>query len=210
MDETIKDETIKEINFVTVDVNPPIESLENLSETVVEKVSETVLDQIVDAVIKEKKSILILAIESCLESVEKQQKYGVTIDDQLKSFFLQLIATKNTIFKLIEEDVNIYSILLNDFPKITILLTLLYKSVFKVKSKSQNVDLCGKTLKVIINIALTEHISDEIELNQARAKLSQMEQIVDTAVDLIKLNKTIKVEETLFSSCTRFSFTKKN
>lgn len=205
------DETIKEINSVTVDVNPPIESLENLPDAIVEdKVSETVLDQIVDAVIKEKKSILVLAIESCLEFVEKQQKYGVTIDDQLKSFFLQLIATKNTIFKLIEEDVNNYSILLNDFPKITILLTLLYKSVFIVKNKSKNVELCGKTLKVIINIALTEHISDEIELNEARAKLSQMEQIVDTAVDLIKLNKTIKVEETLFSSCTRFSFTKKN
>jgi len=77
-----------------------------------------------------------------------------------------------------DESGNLLSESLDDFSNISSLFVVLYESQYQNKDKTKILELCSKTLKIILNIVTKDS--------------SNTEKIIDTAVVLIKLNKNLK------------------
>ena len=139
------------------------------------------------------KSAFILAIESVLDSIEKQEKYIIKTDDDMKILLQKLIQTKTTVFDSIEQTIkNIVSNISvdsKDIPNLMLLLVEIYEFAFQLKNKNNIIDLCGKTLKFCINVIIEEKI---IQHENATDFIKNIHNLIDTGVNLIKLNKDLK------------------
>jgi hypothetical protein len=139
------------------------------------------------------KSAFITAIESVLESTEKQEKYIIKADDELKTLLQKLIQTKTTVFDSIEQTIkNIVSnvsVDSKDIPNLMLLLVEIYEFAFEMKNKNNIIDLCGKTLKFCINVIIEEKI---IQNENTSDFIKNTHDLIDTGVNLIKLNKNLK------------------
>ena len=152
---------------------------------------------VIDLVIKEEtkiiKSAFITAIESVLESTEKQEKYIIKADDEMKTLLQKLIQTKTTVFDSIEltikNIVSNVSVDSKDIPNLMLLLVEIYEFAFQMKNKNNIIDLCGKTLKFCINVIIEEKI---IQNENTTDFIINTHNLIDTGVNLIKLNKNLK------------------
>ena len=139
------------------------------------------------------KSEFILAIEGVLDSTEKQEKYIIKTDDDMKTLLQKLIQTKPTVFDSIEQTIkNIVSnvsVDSKDIPNLMLLLVEIYEFSFQLKNKNNIIDLCGKTLKFCINVIIEEKI---IHHENAKDFIKNIHNLIDTGVNLIKLNKDLK------------------
>ena len=139
------------------------------------------------------KSAFILAIESVLEFTEKQEKYIIKTDDDMKTLIQNLIQTKTTVFDSIEQTIkNIVSnvsVDSKDIPNLMLLLVEIYEFAFEMKNKNNIIDLCGKTLKFCINVIIEEKI---IQNENTSDFIKNTHDLIDTGVNLIKLNKNLK------------------
>ena len=139
------------------------------------------------------KSEFVLAIEGVLDSTEKQEKYIIKTDDDMKTLLQKLIQTKPTVFDSIEQTIkNIVSnvsVDSKDIPNLMLLLVEIYEFSFQLKNKNNIIDLCGKTLKFCINVIIEEKI---IHHENAKDFIKNIHNLIDTGVNLIKLNKDLK------------------
>uniref|UniRef100_A0A6C0BBI3 Uncharacterized protein n=1 Tax=viral metagenome TaxID=1070528 RepID=A0A6C0BBI3_9ZZZZ len=107
----------------------------------------------------------------------------VVIEEEMQNFIQVLMETKNGLFycmdrTIYDESGNLLSESLDDFSNISSLFVVLYESQYQNKDKTKILELCSKTLKIILNIVTKDS--------------SNTEKIIDTAVVLIKLNKNLK------------------
>jgi len=174
-----------------------LQLIEEILTTLLEKPDSTNDIPVIDLVIKEEtkiiKSAFITAIESVLESTEKQEKYIIKADDEMKTLLQKLIQTKTTVFDSIE--LTIKNIISNvsvdskDIPNLMLLLVEIYEFAFQMKNKNNIIDLCGKTLKFCINVIIEEKI---IQNENTTDFIINIHNLIDTGVNLIKLNKNLK------------------
>ena len=155
---------------------------------------------------------LLLALKRILASDEKQKEFTINIIDALKTHIHTIAAAKPQIFESIEETVKLISskesVDVKDVPSIMLLLVELYEQSFQQKDKTAIVDLCGNTLKLCIQALVKENL---ITVNQDASNfILETSNLIDIGVNLIKLNKYLKLKEQVtkkLSSRFKFCFT---
>lgn len=152
-----------------------IEELKTHLENVIVK-EDTKEDKEIKEEIKEEKLFSILALTEAFEQ-------NMEIEEEVKKFIQGLMETKNGLFYCMDRTVydqsgNLLLESLDDFSKITSLFVVLYESQYQTKNKAQILELCGKTLKIILNIVTKDS--------------SNVEKMIDAIAILIKLNKNLK------------------
>ena len=108
---------------------------------------------------------------------------NITIEEEVKTFIQGLMKTKNELFYCMDRTIydqsgNLLLESLDDFSKITSLFVALYESQYQNKNKAQLLELCSKTLKIILNIITKDSCN--------------IEKMVDAIALLIELNKNLK------------------
>ena len=127
--------------------------------------------------IVEEKLFSILALTEAFEQ-------NINIEEEIKTFIQGLMETKNGLFYCMDRTIydqsgNLLLESLDDFSKITSLFVVLYESQYQNKNKAKILELCSKTLKIILNIVTKDSCSN-------------VEKIIDAIAILIKLNKNLK------------------
>lgn len=127
--------------------------------------------------IVEEKLFSILALTEAFEQ-------NINIEEEVKTFIQGLMETKNGLFYCMDRTIydqsgNLLLESLDDFSKITSLFVVLYESQYQNKNKAKILELCSKTLKIILNIVTKDSCSN-------------VEKIIDAIAILIKLNKNLK------------------
>jgi len=155
---------------------------------------------------------LLLALKRILASEENQKEITIKINDALKTHIQTIAAAKPQIFESIEETAKLISskdsIDVKDVPSIMLLLVELYEQSFQHKDKTAIVDLCGNTLKLCIQALVKENL---IIVNQDASNfILETSNLIDIGLNLIKLNKYLKLKEQVTNKLSRrfnFGFT---
>lgn len=149
---------------------------------------------IVEVVNEIKEEVVLFSIQAIKEAFEQ----NIVVEEEIKTFIQELMETKNGVFYCLDkiiyhESGNITLNSLDDFSAISSLFIVLYESQYERSNKAKILELCSKTLKIVLNILAKEY-----------PNLSTVEKTIDLAVDLIKLNKNLKKSK---KGCLDFIFT---
>lgn len=163
----------------------------------VEEVKEevTVVEE-VEMISEIKEEVILFSIRAIKEAFEQ----NIVVEEEIKTFIQELMKTKNGLFYCLDKTIydesgNLILNSLDDFSAISSLFIVLYGSQYERSNKAKILDLCSKTLKIVLNILAKEY-----------PNLSAIEKMIGLAVDLIKLNKDLKKSK---KSCLDFIFTLK-
>jgi len=174
-------EEVKEQVAIIEELKTHVENVMINEEEGKEEIKEEIKEEVGEKQKKivEEKLFSILALTEAFE-----QK--IAVQEEMKNFIQVLMDTKNGLFYCMDRTIydqsgNLLLESLDDFSKITSLFVVLYESQYQNKDKAKILELCSKTLKIILNI-VTKDSSDKEKIIE----------IIDAVAILIKLNKTLK------------------
>ena len=126
-----------------------IEELKTHVENVMVKEEVNEVEETKEEIVEEK----LFSITALTEAFEQK----IVIEEEMKNFIQVLMETKNGLFYCMDRTIydqsgNLVPESLDDFSNITSLFVVLYESQYQNKDKIKILELCSKTLKIILNI----------------------------------------------------------
>ena len=185
----------------------------SLDETTTQQVVETLLqntvdivgDSVVESVVDASKSEITQTIQNASLDVllriiltGKISTISVPIDDTATAILLELLDKSPKVFDRIQASVQLIvqdgKLNAADIPHLYNVITEVYPLVKKTKTRPSSLDcakIVGTIVKVVIHVLVSEH---KIKVSNPGEFLKEVDALVDSAIELVSLAKTVKLQ----------------
>lgn len=176
---------------------------ETLLQNTVGIVGESLVDaSLIDSVIDSKSEITKTLQNASLDVLlriiitSKISTISVSIDNTVSAILLELLDKSPKVFDRIQESVQLIvqdgKLNAADIPHLYNVITEVYPLVKKSKTRPSSLDcakIVGTIVKVVIHVLVSEH---KIKVSNTSEFLKQVDGLVDNAIELVSLAKTVK------------------
>jgi hypothetical protein len=141
-------------------------------------------------------------LEMIVKSKNIETDINITISDKIREGFLRIIQTKPEFFIDFEKTISFIladnKIDIDDLPYLTDLISKLYRLINKMDNvkytQDEKFEMCMTIIKFVIRVMVKEN-KINLGSNNEDIFLEKIDMLVDSCIDLIKINTSIEVQK---------------